>query len=211
MTVAALALFGVYLGVGFVLRTWVQWRRTGDTGFRGISGRPGSSEWVAGVLFVLALVAGVLGPVTALAGLAPLQWLDVAALQWLGVALAVVGIVGTLVTQLHMGASWRIGVDAGERTDLVTTGAFAWVRNPIFTSMAITGAGLALMAPNAVALTGLLALLGALQMQVRIVEEPYLSRVHGSAYERYVSSTGRFLPRLKRPSPLEQPASSDMQ
>lgn len=30
MSLAALTLFGVYLGVGFVLRSWLQWRRTGD-------------------------------------------------------------------------------------------------------------------------------------------------------------------------------------
>lgn len=82
MSLAALALFGVYLGVGFVLRTWLQWRRTGDTGFRGISGRAFSPEWLAGVAFVVALVAGVLGPVTALVGLDPIGWLDTSAVQW---------------------------------------------------------------------------------------------------------------------------------
>ena len=64
VAVAALAVYALYLGVGFGLRTWVQWRRTGDTGWRGISGRFGSPEWWAGVLFTVALVAGVLGPIT---------------------------------------------------------------------------------------------------------------------------------------------------
>jgi protein-S-isoprenylcysteine O-methyltransferase Ste14 len=198
MSIAALVLFGVYLGVGFVLRSWLQWRSTGDTGFRGISGRPGSPEWLAGVAFVMALVAGVLGPVTALAGLAPVRWLDAPALGWVGVVLAVAGIAGTLATQLQMGASWRIGVDAAERTALVTTGAFAWVRNPIFTAMSVTGAGLALMTPNVVALCGFATLLVALQLQVRVVEEPYLVATHGSAYAEYAASTGRFLPGVGR-------------
>lgn len=171
MKTAALILFLVYLAVGFVLRTWLQWRRTGDSGFRGISGRPGSPEWLAGVAFVVALVAGALGPVTALLGLEPLRRLDLPALAWAGLALAVVGIAATLATQLDMGTSWRIGVDEAERTDLVTTGAFALVRNPIFTAMAITGAGLALMTPNVVAVAGFATLLVALQLQVRVVEE----------------------------------------
>ena len=34
-----------------------------------------------------------------------------------------------------MGRSWRIGVEEGERTDLVTGGPFAIVRNPIYASM----------------------------------------------------------------------------
>ncbi|MET9817324.1 MULTISPECIES: hypothetical protein [unclassified Streptomyces] len=40
-----------------------------------------------------------------------------------------------------MGASWRVGVDVGERTALITGGPFAYVRNPIFTAMAVTGLG----------------------------------------------------------------------
>ena len=198
MTVAALVLFGVYLAVGFGLRTWLQWRRTGDSGFRGISGRPGSPEWWAGVLFALALAAGLLGPVTALLGLDPLDALTAPGIQVTGTLLAVAGVAGTFMTQLEMGTNWRIGVDETERTDLVTTGAFAIVRNPIFTAMAITGVGLAAMVPNLVALAGVALLLVALQLQVRVVEEPYLLRTHEAVYTAYAASTGRFLPGVGR-------------
>ena len=198
MTVAALALFALYLAMAFGLRTWVQWRRTGDTGFRGVSGRPGSPEWWAGVLFVLALVAGFLGPVMALAGLAPLPLLDATPLQATGAVITVVGIAATYLTQVDMGTNWRIGVQAGERTDLVTTGAFALVRNPIFTAMAITGLGLALMVPNVVALSGVVLLVVALELQVRVVEEPYLLSTHGARYAHYTAGTGRFLPGIGR-------------
>jgi cobalt-zinc-cadmium efflux system protein len=206
VNVAALVLFVVYLLLGFVARTWLQWRRTGDGGFRGISGRLGSPEWVAGVSFVVALLAGVLGPVTALAGLDPLTVLDMTGLRWAGAVLAVTGVVATLAVQLQMGASWRIGVDAGERTDLVTSGTFALVRNPIFTVMAVTGLGLALMTPNVVALAGFVVLLVALQLQVRVVEEPYLLRTHGATYAAYAASTGRFVPGLGRLPRAAEPA-----
>ena len=198
MTPAALALYGVYLGVGFGLRTWLQWRRTGDTGFRGVSGRPLSPEWTAGVLFVLALVAGVLGPISALAGLDPVSGLSGSPLEWAGAGLAVAGVGATFVTQLDMGASWRIGVDATETTALVTSGTFRWVRNPIFTAMAATALGLTLMVPNVVALTGLVMLVVALQLQVRVVEEPYLWATHGSTYATYAAGAGRFLPGIGR-------------
>lgn len=198
MTLAALVLYGVYLGVGFGLRTWLQWRRTGDTGFRGVSGRPLSPEWTAGILFVLALVAGVLGPISALAGLDPVTGLGGSTLQWVGVGLAVAGVGATFVTQLDMGASWRIGVDASETTELVTSGAFRWVRNPIFTAMAATGLGLTLMVANVVALAGLVMLAVALELQVRVVEEPYLRATHGSTYATYAARAGRFLPGIGR-------------
>ena len=198
MTVAALILFVVYLVVGFVARTVIQVRRTGDSGWRGISGRPGTPEWWAGVGFVAALVAGVLGPVTAMLGLDPVDALTIPAVQAVATVVAVIGIVGTFWTQVAMGSNWRIGVDETETTDLVTEGPFAVVRNPIFTAMAVTGAGLAFMVPNVVALTGFALLLVALQLQVRVVEEPYLRRTHGAAYAGYQAAVGRFLPRLGR-------------
>lgn len=198
MIAAALLLFVVYLAVGFGLRTWLQVRRTGDTGFRGISGRRGSPEWWAGVLFAVALAAGLLGPVTALVGLEPVKVLTLPEIEVAGLLLACVGLLGTILTQVAMGTSWRIGVDETERTELVTSGPFAWVRNPIFTAMAVTGIGLALMVPNAVALAGALLLLVALQLQVRVVEEPYLLRTHGDAYAAYAARTGRFVPGIGR-------------
>jgi protein-S-isoprenylcysteine O-methyltransferase Ste14 len=197
MTTAALVAFGVYLGVGFGLRTWVQWRRTGDAGFRGISGRPGSPEWAAGVGFVAALLAGVAGPVTALLWpqtLGPLPVFTHLAVQWFGVVLTVTGVAATCATQTAMGSSWRIGVDAEETTDLVTTGPFALARNPIFTAMTATGLGLVLMVPNVIALVGFGLLLVALELQVRVVEEPYLRATHREAYARYEATTGRFWP-----------------
>jgi protein-S-isoprenylcysteine O-methyltransferase Ste14 len=198
VTVSALVLFLLYLLIAFVLRTWLQVRRTGDSGWRGISGRPGTSEWWAGVLFAIALVAGLLGPVTALLGLDPLDVLTSTAVPVAGTVLAITGVVATFITQVAMGTNWRIGVDESERTDLVTTGPFAVVRNPIFTAMALTGLGLTLMVPNVVALAGIVLLLIALHLQVRVVEEPYLRHAHGAAYAEYAATTGRFLPGLGR-------------
>ncbi|MBE7324281.1 isoprenylcysteine carboxylmethyltransferase family protein [Nocardioides sp. Y6] len=197
MSAAALALFALYLLVAFGLRTWLQVRATGDSGFRGISGRTWSPEWWAGVLFVLALVAGLMGPVSALFGLQPVNSLDDATVAWAGVIVTVGGVGLTFATQTAMGSSWRIGVAEDEATALVTSGPFGLVRNPIFTAMALTGGGLVLMVPNLVALLGLVTLVVALELQVRVVEEPYLRRLHGAEYERYAASVGRFLPRLR--------------
>lgn len=198
MAYLALALFAVYFLTGFVLRTLLQLRRTGDSGFRGLSGRPGSARWWAGVSFGIALLCGVLGPVTALAGLEPVPALDRPLVSAAATIATVTGIAATLVTQYSMGTSWRIGVDQRETTDLVTSCPFALVRNPIFTAMALTGTGLALMIPNWIALAGIAILILALQLQVRVVEEPYLLTTHGDRYRHYAAETGRFLPRMGR-------------
>lgn len=196
MIALAIGLYVGYLLVGFVLRTAIQVRRTGDSGFRGLSGRPGSAAWWAGVLFVVALVVGVAAPIAGRLGVEAIPWFDYATVNVVGLGLALAGIVLTLAAQLRMGTEWRIGVDESEQTKLVTTGLFGIVRNPIFTAMALTGLGLAAMVPNVVALGGIAALLVALQLQVRVVEEPFLLVLHGDDYVRYTSRTGRFVPRF---------------
>ncbi|NHI06050.1 hypothetical protein STPH2_1413 [Streptomyces sp. KO7888] len=65
----ALALYLGWAGFAFGVRAAVQRRRTGDAGFRGISGRPDEASWWAGVLFVTALLGGTAAPVAALTGL----------------------------------------------------------------------------------------------------------------------------------------------
>lgn len=65
------------------------------------------------------------------------------------------------------GTSWRIGVDPGERTALVTTGVFALARNPIFTAMTVTSLGITLMTPNLISLAATLMLVVSVQLQVR--------------------------------------------
>ena len=201
MTTATLALvlYGVYLLLSFGLRTLIQYRRTGSTGFHGLGGRPGSAEWIAGVGFTAALLLGAAAPVLALLDLVePIATLDATALHLAGLVLALAGIGATFYAQVAMGASWRIGVDPGERTQLVTSGPFALVRNPIFAAMLPTALGLTLLVPSWVALAGLAGLLVALELQVRVVEEPYLLQVHGAAYADYAARVGRFVPGVGR-------------
>jgi protein-S-isoprenylcysteine O-methyltransferase Ste14 len=104
----------------------------------------------------------------------------------------------TVIAQFAMAESWRIGVDPNERTPLVTTGVFAMVRNPIFTAMLVTATGLTLTIPNVVSVIGLVVLIAALEVQVRLVEEPYLVVTHGTDYRRYAQRVGRFAPTIGR-------------
>ena len=195
----ALGLYALFGALAFGLRTWLQLRRTGESGFKGISGRPGSLEWTAGVLFVVAIAVGVVAPVLDVVdALEPVDALDSAGVRATGIAIFLVGLVATVYAQVAMGESWRIGVDEEERTDLVTSGPFAIVRNPIFSAMLPTSIGLALLVPNVVALAGIAVLVIALEIQVRLVEEPYLLRTHGESYRDYAARVGRFVPGLGR-------------
>jgi protein-S-isoprenylcysteine O-methyltransferase Ste14 len=197
ISAAALVLYAIYLALAFGLRTLIQLRSTGSSGFHGIDGEIGSPTWLAGVGFVVALVLGVAAPVLALLDVVdPIDALDQPAAHAVGIVLAIAGTVATLLAQFAMGDSWRIGVDPSERTALVTSGPFALVRNPIFAAMLPTALGLVLMVPSVIAIVGLAALIASLEVQVRIVEEPYLRSVHGQRYADYAGSVGRFVPGL---------------
>lgn len=199
MAELALILYALFLFFAFGVRTVMQVRATGSSGFHGISGKPGSVEWIAGVLFIVALVLGVAAPILALTDIVkPIASIDGDGVNLIGLFLAVAGVNLTVYSQTSMGSSWRIGVDEEERTALVTTGAFAHVRNPIFSAMIPTALGLAMMVPSVVSIAALVSLIVALELQVRIVEEPYLIRVHGEDYRSYAAATGRFIPGIGR-------------
>lgn len=191
----ALVLFAVFGVLGFGWRSWLQYRRTGSTGFRGTSGRIGSPEWIAGLGFVIALVVAVAAPILQRANvIEPVGMLRTVWIQVIGIVVATAGIAATVYAQLEMGDAWRIGVDEQETTTLVCTGVFARVRNPIYTAMFTFGLGIALVTPNLVAFAGFVLLVATIELQVRRVEEPYLLRTHGDTYRDYTASVGRFIP-----------------
>jgi protein-S-isoprenylcysteine O-methyltransferase Ste14 len=199
MAVAVLALEGVFAAAAIGLRTIVQWRRTGDTGWRL---RRASSPTGRAVEVALPLVFGlaVAAPIADLLGLPRVAALDVDWVHAFGLALMAIGALLTVVAQFAMGASWRFGTDEQEHTVLVTDGVFAWVRNPIYSAMLVTLVGLVLALPNFIALVALGLAAVAIEVQVRWVEEPLLERGHGGEYRAWAARTGRFVPGIGRSS-----------
>jgi protein-S-isoprenylcysteine O-methyltransferase Ste14 len=116
------------------------------------------------------------------------------------------GLVITLVAQLQMGASWRVGID-DRPTPLVTRGLFALSRNPIFSGMFLSLAGVVMIAPALWALTGYAVALILISLQVRL-EERHLARGHGDSYAAYAARVGRFVPWLGRLGPGGGPSRS---
>ena len=200
MAVLDLVLVVIWVGLVSIVRGAVQFRRTGASPLR-FRDKPGSPQWWSRLLSTIGVLLAIGAPLAELAGLAPFAILDQPAVRFGGVVLVVLGIVVTIGSQLAMGDSWRGDVDPDVRTPLVTSGPFALVRNPIFSGAALSAVGLALVVPNVLSLAMLVLFLAGLEIQVRLVEEPYLLQVHAEAYRRYASRTGRFVPGVGRLRP----------
>lgn len=114
-------------------------------------------------------------------------WLDV-----LGHLLVVVGACVALISQRHMGVSWRIGAAEGELGPIVDNGPFGISRNPVFVGQALLFVGLFIVLPSLIQAALTLALLVAIVLQVRI-EERVLMATLGQPYRDYRRRVRRWL------------------
>ena len=189
-----LLVFWAFTVYAFVARSLLQKLRTRDSGIRGIARDRGRAAQLAGVAMI---------PAWLTIGIAPLLTEGTAprVLKLAGVASSIVGAGLAVSSQLAMGAAWRIGVKAGERTGFVKDGPFQWVRNPFFTGMLVLGAGTVAAHPTSLGVLAMAGLASALSLQVRLVEEPHLQRMFGAEYVAYAQRTGRFLPGIGRLPP----------
>jgi protein-S-isoprenylcysteine O-methyltransferase Ste14 len=129
-----------------------------------------------------------------LLGLAPLGQI----VAWLGVALAFACFIATLICWKRMGKSWRMGIDPNEKTQLVFTGPYAYVRHPIYALSSWMMIGSVLAVPTiSMCILAIIHILF-LQWEARR-EEKYLVQLHGPGYAEYLSHVGRFIPRSFSP------------
>jgi protein-S-isoprenylcysteine O-methyltransferase Ste14 len=187
-----------YLAISLGLRLLIQLRTTGSSGFA-LAKSKNRLEILASTLFVSSLFAGLASPILALALPEQPLWRAhelAPVVTAIGGLLYVCGVTLAFTSQLTLGKSWRIGVDVNERTELIERGAFKVVRNPIFSALQLTAVSLALVCSTPLAWLACGVQFIALQLQVRGVEEPHLTRMHGDAYLDYTARVGRFVPGL---------------
>lgn len=199
MATLAAWMLGGFAVLTFGVRVLVQLRTTGETGLIGLRGGAGVLDWLSGILFVGGMAMGVLSVTLVLQGsLSTIDAIDTTPLNVIGIVLAAAGGTAVFLAQLGMGASWRIGVSDDQNTDLVTTGWFSLVRNPIYSAMIVGWTGFALLVPTWLSIATVFVIAAGLELQVRAVEEPFLMRAHGDAYRAYGARVGRFLPGVGR-------------
>jgi protein-S-isoprenylcysteine O-methyltransferase Ste14 len=116
------------------------------------------------------------------------------AAAFIGAAVCIVATVATFSCWREMGKSWRIGIDPREKTQLVFTGAYRFVRHPIYALSILLITGTLATTPTSTMLCIALLHIVLLQIEARR-EEAYLLEKHGATYGEYRKRVGRFVPR----------------
>lgn len=114
------------------------------------------------------------------------------AIGWVGVAVCALGIALFIGALVSFGKSFRVGIDEDHPGELVTSGAFAISRNPIYTAFGLVLAGLFLITANWVLLIYLAAGIALFHRQV-LLEEQSLQKIYGDAYAQYRKRVRRYL------------------
>jgi protein-S-isoprenylcysteine O-methyltransferase Ste14 len=96
-----------------------------------------------------------------------------------------------LLTLTSFGKSFRVGIDADEPDELVTSGVFAFTRNPIYVAFGIVLLGEFLILPHWILLVYLVGGIALFHRQV-LREEDYLASHYGEAYGSYRQRVPRY-------------------
>lgn len=115
-------------------------------------------------------------------------------LEILGAFFAAGALALQLTAFLHMGRSWRIGIDPGSREPLVTSGVFGVSRNPIYLAIDLLAVACFLMSGSVYFLVSGLLVLAGIHVQI-LREERFLEGVYGAEYAAYRGRVRRYLGR----------------
>lgn len=188
--------FILFFAVAMAWRTFRVWQLTGVNAFRlreetGPEAITGRYFKLFPLLTVVVLVVhGVWPELYRQLGVIPV--LEFVPLQIAGMAIMLLALLWTVIAQIHMGQSWRIGIDYQHRTALITSGVFRYSRNPIFVGMMTSLTGLFAVLPCALTLLLLVMTVALIQIQVSL-EEVHLSSLHGDDYADYCRRVPRWL------------------
>lgn len=186
----------IYFGIAFVLKSLIVARRIGKNPL--VLPKEDNAYGLIGFYFKLTLTAMFVYVLFYAflpgyhARFLPILELDNSTINYIGLGFLVMALIWTVIAQAHMKDSWRIGIDAVTKTELVTDGLFSISRNPIFFGMIMSLIGLFLATPNA--LTLIFLILGYILIQIQIrLEEEFLIQEHGQAYIKYKQKVRRLI------------------
>lgn len=188
--------FIVYFLLVFVIRSVMLWRKTGINPLT--FDKKDDAHGFNGKIFkIISLIELIIVGIYAFKNewykyLLPFWYLENPTSQKIGWSLLIISLVWVWVSQSQMAASWRIGIDQKNKSELVTKGLFSISRNPIFFGIMIANVGLFLVIPNAFTL--LIISLSSLSINTQIrLEEEFLKGEFGEKYIKYCKKVRRWI------------------
>lgn len=124
-------------------------------------------------------------------------YLDFIWLRVVGIALGVWGVIIFAVSVFTMRDNWRAGVPKDENTELVTSGIYAFSRNPAFLGFDLIYMGILAMFYNTSLLIVTLLAVVLLHLQIVNVEEDFLLTTFGDDYLAYKKKVCRYIGRKR--------------
>jgi protein-S-isoprenylcysteine O-methyltransferase Ste14 len=119
------------------------------------------------------------------------EFFDSEVISWVGSFFCIVGLLLLLWSLVSFGRSFRVGIDTEHPDKLITTGVFAFSRNPIYVTFAFILFGQFLIFPNWILLVYIGAAIWLFHRQV-LREEDYLKRHYGKEYLEYCNRVRRY-------------------
>ena len=116
--------------------------------------------------------------------------------RFTGFCVGMVGDLIFLISVLCMKDSWRAGIPANDKTELVTGGVYAYSRNPAFLGFDLQYIGVLLMFCNLLTAAFTVFAVSMLHLQI-LQEERYLTAAFGAEYMKYHHQVFRYLGRRK--------------
>jgi protein-S-isoprenylcysteine O-methyltransferase Ste14 len=113
-------------------------------------------------------------------------------IAWVGVSLCVIGLLLLLWSLVSFGRSFRVGIDTDTPDKLITSGVFAFSRNPIYVAFWLILLGQFLIFPNWILLVYFSAATWLFHRQV-LREEAYLREHYGDEYMVYTNRVRRYI------------------
>ncbi len=112
--------------------------------------------------------------------------------QSIGVLLCAGGLLMMLLSLVSFGTSFRVGIDSEHPDKLITTGIFAYTRNPIYVAFGFVLLGEFFIQPHIILLIYLIAGVALFHRQV-LREEAFLRRHYSEEYVAYAKRVRRYL------------------
>ena len=111
-----------------------------------------------------------------------------------GTVMGFLGDVIFLAAVVTMRDSWRAGIPAEDKTELISDGIYRYSRNPAFLGFDLMYIGILLAHFNLVLLAATILVVVSLHLQI-LQEEEFLSKAFGEEYMKYKAHTSRYLGR----------------